>query len=235
MEKNTSGTPSHQTPWLGVISHSTGRCSAFKKPTSLLRFRKPEMASLQEPPVRKESEAMEHALKQAPLFSVIIPTCNEEENIARCLDSLRRMDFSSALFEVLVVDNGSTDTTRALASSFQNVLPLRVLDKPDAYISAVRNAGAKLAQGEFLAFLDSDCEAPADWLSQARQVVSAGRTGAFGTFYRVPAGSSWIARYWYEERDQKKTGPVPFLPAGDLFVSRQLFRTVGGFDESIQT
>jgi glycosyltransferase involved in cell wall biosynthesis len=193
------------------------------------------VASRQEALFQKESEALEGTFKQVPLFSVVIPTHNEEANIARCLDSLRRMDFSSALFEVLVVDNGSTDTTRALASSFQNVLPLRVLDKPDAYISAVRNAGAKLARGQFLAFLDSDCEAPADWLSQARQVVSAGGTGAFGNFYRVPAGSSWIARYWYEDRDQKKIGPVPFLPAGDLFVSLQLFRAVGGFDESIQT
>jgi glycosyltransferase involved in cell wall biosynthesis len=145
------------------------------------------------------------------------------------------MDCMSDLFEVIVVDNGSTDNTRALASSFQNALPLRVLDKSDAYISAVRNAGAKCARGQFLAFLDADCEVPADWLSQAWQVVSAGHTGAFGSFYLVPVGSSWIAHYWYEERDRKKFGPVTFLPAGDLFVSNQGFQDVGGFDESIQT
>src|ERR1700674_5334609 len=92
------------------------------------------------------------------LFSIVIPVRNEEENIRRCLDSVRCLKFAPELFEVIVVDNGSTDRTKEVASAFKEFLPLQVLDRPDGYIAAVRNAGAAAARGRYLAFLDADCE-----------------------------------------------------------------------------
>lgn len=173
--------------------------------------------------------------QRSPQFSVIIPVRNEEQNIAKCLASLERMEFSSERFEVIVVDNGSTDHTRDVAAAFRERLPLRILERPNGYIAAVRNGGAALAQGTYLAFLDSDCEVFPDWLLQAALVLSANITGVFGSFYSIPQGSSWIARYWYEERDKKPFGQVPYLPAGNLFICRSLFKQLQGFDETIQT
>jgi glycosyltransferase involved in cell wall biosynthesis len=169
------------------------------------------------------------------LFSVVIPVRNEEENVRKCLDSVRRMKFAPEMFEVIVVDNGSTDGTKEVAASFRETLPLQILDKPNAYIAAVRNAGAAVARGRYLAFLDADCEVRPDWLSVATEVLSEGNIGVCGAFYLIPEGSSWIARYWYQIREIKPAGEVSYLPAGDMFVSRQVFNKVDGFDQSIQT
>jgi glycosyltransferase involved in cell wall biosynthesis len=173
--------------------------------------------------------------RPACLFSIVIPVRNEAANIRRCLDSLLRMNFAPELFEVIVVDNGSTDQTKEIASSFRDSLSLRILDKPNVYIAAVRNVGAAVAQGRYLAFLDADCEVRPDWLSVAAEVLSEDNCGVCGAFYLIPEGSSWIARDWYQIREFKPAGEVSYLPAGDLFVSRQVLDKVHGFDESIQT
>ena len=179
--------------------------------------------------------AAEARQPSSPLFSIIIPVRNDEQNLTRCLASLERLQIDPGMFEVIVVDNGSTDNTPAAANRFTNSLPLTILERPDVYISAVRNTGAAAARGSYLAFLDSDCEAHPDWLQQASQAISGGCTGVFGSFYLIPDGSSWVARHWYDERGRKGPGEISYLPAGDLFVSRDLFQKLQGFDESIQT
>jgi glycosyltransferase involved in cell wall biosynthesis len=178
-------------------------------------------------------QGCQSALAQ-PLFSVIIPVRNEEHNIARCLGSLKQMSFLSHAFEVVVVDNGSTDRTVEVASKFGECFTLRILERPGVYISTLRNAGASVARGQYLAFLDADCEVRADWLTQASGAAST-VAGVFGAFYLIPVGSSWIARHWYADRESEAPGEVSYLPSGNLFVSSKLFHQIGGFDESIQT
>jgi glycosyltransferase involved in cell wall biosynthesis len=176
-------------------------------------------------------ENFQSSSEQKPLFSVIIPVRNEEENIAKCLSALSNLQTVPHLFEIIVVDNGSTDRTREVAAGYVSTLALQILEWPDAYIAAVRNAGAAVAQGKYLAFLDSDCEVLPDWLAQACLAISRGITGVFGSYYLIPKGSSWIARDWHEVHEKSKSGEVPYLPGGDLFVSRELFQRVRGFDE----
>lgn len=180
-------------------------------------------------------ENFQSSSKQTPVFSIIIPVRNEEHNIGKCLSALSNMQIAHHFFEVIVVDNGSTDRTREVAAGFVSPFALRVMEWPNAYIAAVRNAGAAVAQGKYLAFLDSDCEVLPDWLTQAQLAISRGITGVFGSDYLIPKNSSWIARYWHEERGKRMAGEVSYLPAGDLFVRRELFQRVRGFDESIQT
>lgn len=168
-------------------------------------------------------------------FSVVIPARNEERNIGRCLEALKRMDFPRGSFEVIFVDNGSSDRTVELVESFQADFSLRILKKSNVYIAAVRNAGAAVAKGRTFAFLDADCEVRKDWLIEASKAISNGIKGGFGSFYLIPEKSSWIARRWHEAHEKSPSGEVIYLPSGDLFVSAEVFQKVGGFDESIQT
>jgi len=168
-------------------------------------------------------------------FSVIVPCLNEEAVIAGCLDSLVKQDVPHEAFEVLVIDNGSTDGTLQIVSSFDTKLHLTVLQRPNAHISALRNLGAERSRGQILAFLDADCLAPPDWLRQAGAFLERDPGCVIGAPYRVPDGSSWVAQTWYGDRKRYHAGSVEYVPSGDLVVSRSDFLRIGGFDERLET
>jgi len=170
-----------------------------------------------------------------PQVSVIIPALNEEAVIGRCLDSLDKNNFPKSAFEVIVVDNGSTDRTIDIAKSFEKTLALKVLKLEKVHISALRNRGAAEARGKFLAFLDADCLAPATWLLSALRRLEDIEAGIVGAHYGIPDDSTWVGRLWTQDRFGDKTGDVSYVPAGDLLVNRETFSSIGGFDESIQT
>lgn len=181
---------------------------------------------------------MEHSVSPSiapPVISVVVPALNEQSVIAHCLVSLQQQKLPAACFEVIVVDNGSVDRTREIARSFSGALPLTVLERSGVRISALRNAGAAIARGRFLAFLDADCVAPHHWLQQIVDLLRADEFRIVGAQYRIPAGSSWVARAWYGDLWRLKDGPVSYVPGGDLAINRELFMNVGGFDETIVT
>jgi len=170
-----------------------------------------------------------------PKISIIIPALNEENVIGRCLDALEKNDAPRSAFEVIVVDNGSTDRTPDVAMSFENVLTIKVLKVAKVHISAARNRGAAEARGKFLAFLDADCLAPPNWLSSALRLLQESEASIIGAHYGIPDDSTWVGRLWTQDRFASRTGEVSYLPAGDLLVNRETFSSIGGFDESIQT
>jgi glycosyltransferase involved in cell wall biosynthesis len=168
-------------------------------------------------------------------ISIIIPALNEERMIGRCLESLAKLAFSHDRFEVLVVDNGSRDRTIEIAESFQDRLKVRVLQKTDVRISALRNLGARAAAGDILAFLDADCLAPEDWLDRIFELARADGAGVLGAHYLLPENSTWVGRTWHRYQEAPKSGEVSHVPAGDLIMRRADFLRLGGFDETIQT
>ena len=167
--------------------------------------------------------------------SIIIPALNEERVIARCLESVTHLDFPHDQFEVILVDNGSTDATLQLAQSFTDRLNLKILQKKDVRISALRNLGAREAQGSILAFLDADCLTPSTWLNRILELTPADNAGVVGAHYLLPEGSSWVGSTWHRYQEAPMAGEVSHVPAGDLVMRRLDFLRVGGFDETIQT
>lgn len=96
-----------------------------------------------------------------PFVSVIIPAYNSSKTIAATLKSLKNQNFKG--FETIVVDNGSTDTSKEEIKNFKGVILLEELKKGPA---AARNLGIKNARGDIIAFTDSDCYVNSDWLSK---------------------------------------------------------------------
>src|SRR5947209_2513296 len=171
----------------------------------------------------------------AVAVTVIIPALNEEKMIGRCLESLAQLNFVRERFEVIVVDNGSADQTIEIAKSFQNQLNLRIFEKAGVRISALRNLGARQAQGSIVAFLDADCLVPSGWLEHMIELVPANSAGIVGAHYLLPENSSWVGRTWHRYHEAEKSGEVSHVPAGDLIMRREDFFRLGGFDETIQT
>ena len=91
----------------------------------------------------------------APLFSIIIPTLNEELFLPTLLVSLTEQSFGD--FEVIVIDGSSADKTVAIASSFEKKLPrLEIIVSKIAGLPLQRNLGAKAARGSYFIFVDAD-------------------------------------------------------------------------------
>lgn len=96
------------------------------------------------------------------LISVVIPTHNEERYLGECLEALQRQTYPESGFEVIVVDNASTDATPMIAREFGAV----VVPEPRMGIGRARQRGAEAAQGEIIASTDADTIVPPDWLER---------------------------------------------------------------------
>src|SRR3954471_3396339 len=169
------------------------------------------------------------------VFSVIIPTLNEEKYIGRCLAALAEQTLPSDRFDVIVVDNGSTDRTLEVISECSSIIRTTVLRKAKCNISEARDAAAGLAKGSFLVFLDADCLVPPNWLKVALNLLRRGDGGVIGAFYTIPETSTWVAKAWYGDMAKSRSGPVSYVPSGTLFIDRSVFQKFGGFDPAIQT
>lgn len=166
-------------------------------------------------------------------FSIIIPAKNEEANIGRCLDSIAKLDWDKRRYQVVVVDNGSTDRTVEIArgkSATVYVLPV-------ATIACLRNHGALNSEGTILAFLDADCTVARSWLQAASVYLDElSDVVAFGSPVVVPDGGTWVQRAWFNVRGKPgKVLDVVWLESANLFVRRSAFLAVNGFDESLVT
>jgi glycosyltransferase involved in cell wall biosynthesis len=95
------------------------------------------------------------------MISVVVPAYNEERNIGRCLESLSHQTVPRDSYEIIVVDGGSNDRTREIASEYADMVFIQTSKK----VGGARNDGAEKAQGEILATTDADCIIPPDWLS----------------------------------------------------------------------
>src|SRR4051794_21426577 len=100
--------------------------------------------------------------RSAIRYSVIVPAYNAEATLGACLRALLDQTLAPAAYEVIVVDDGSTDTTARVAARF----PVSVLRQAHAGPAAARNQGARAARGEILAFTDADCEPVPAWLGR---------------------------------------------------------------------
>jgi O-antigen biosynthesis protein len=99
-------------------------------------------------------------VKQRPRVSVIVCCYNGGTTLASCLESLSSLDYPD--YEVVLVDDGSTDDTRSIAARFPGV---RTIHQENQGLSAARNAGLTAATGSLIAYTDADCMADPDWLT----------------------------------------------------------------------
>jgi glycosyltransferase involved in cell wall biosynthesis len=188
-----------------------------------------------QPDVSQAEAPISAPSKGSVRVSVIIPAFNEEEMISKCLESLAGSCYPLDAFEVIVVDNGSTDRTLEIARSFHTRLSLTILQRPGVNISALRNLGASAAQGDLLAFLDADCSIPKDWFENAESNLASDSSGVIGGNITIPEDSGWVARTWFQVAYCPKDGEVAYVPSGNMLMKRSTFTQIGGFNETIKT
>ncbi len=116
------------------------------------------------------------------LFTVIVPTFNRRDEIKELLDSLNKQKIRSDLFEIIIVDDGSTDDTESLVNEFitDTTLRIRFLKQDHKGPGEARNLGMENAEGEYLLFIDSDCIADENWLEAYRKELTGTAPAGFG-------------------------------------------------------
>lgn len=181
----------------------------------------------------------------SPLVSVIVPSVDGRDLLADCLAGLRAQVFSRDRFEVIVVDNGSTDGTSAwLAAEYPEVVA--VLLGENLGFAEGSNRGAEAARGELLVFLNNDAVPEPRFLEElvrsatgperpdcvaARILDRDGDAVEFGgasvnVFGLGSQHSSWQRRF----SEAKDGEALPFACGGAMLVRAEVFRRVGGFD-----
>ena len=170
------------------------------------------------------------------LFSIIIPSYNEEDNIVRCVESIRANNGNRFPFEIILVDNGSTDRTVSKAKS--NGIHIIENESGKRHkIAVLRNLGTREAKGKILAFLDADMTVPSNWLENAWDYFRNGYEGALGFVETVPPEAGWVGKVWGERslHQRKEKMDVTFLPGRNICINRQVFNKINGFNESLLT
>ncbi|MEP3560941.1 MAG: glycosyltransferase [Marinobacter sp.] len=166
-----------------------------------------------------------------PFVSVLVPAFNEEEFINECLLQLRNQDYPSSSYEIIVMDNGSKDSTVDICKSHG----VNVIDASGRLIGGVRNLGAKHAQGEVLAYIDADCIASTDWISNGVTTLLSDKSlGALGGGFGVRADASWVEKAWVISEFDDDFISSDILATGSFFIKKEIFIKVGGFNEKIK-
>jgi glycosyltransferase involved in cell wall biosynthesis len=177
----------------------------------------------------------------APLLSVVVPTFNRRSGLARLLRALAQQTYPADQFEVVVVNDGSTDGTDALLRTIQTPYRLHGLDQANAGPAAARNLGVQLARARIVVFLDDDVVPLPELL--AAHAAAQGDADDLVVVGPMSPPTDWPRSVWvrWEERQLLKqyaameSGRYPCTPrqfyTGNASAPRALLEAAGGFDD----
>jgi glycosyltransferase involved in cell wall biosynthesis len=179
----------------------------------------------------QENATLPHRpLPRVPFVSVIVCSYNGGRTLATCLDSLSKLNYSD--YEIILVDDGSTDDTRDIAEQFPHI---RYIYQENHGLSHARNTGAAAAQGEVFAYTDSDCMADVDWLYYLIGTLLSGDYAGVGGPNVTPPAQNWIQACVAAAPG----GPshvlltdiiAEHIPGCNMAFYRWAFENIGGFD-----
>ena len=165
-------------------------------------------------------------------YSVIVPAYNAAGTIAKCLEALENQSIPKKDYEVIVVDDGSTDNTPGVVKQF----PVQYVGQKNQGPAVARNKGAREAKGEIILFTDADCVPQHAWLEEMVKPFDDPHVmavkGAYKTHQR-----GFIARFAqieFEERFEmlKKVASIDMVDTYSAGYRKSVFHSLGGFDPS---
>lgn len=166
-----------------------------------------------------------------PFISVIVPTFNRVAFLKQTIESLCRQTAAPDDFEVIVVDNGSTDGTESMIREMQLRAPFHLIfRRMEVNRGPVvsRNAAAEMAQGEILAFTDSDCQATEQWVATGLETFRGDPDLAFLTGPAINTPGERLRFFSIGGNDNRAENPV--YPTANVMYRASVFHAVGGFD-----
>ncbi len=163
-----------------------------------------------------------------PKVSFVIPAYNEARYIEECLGSIVNEARGQIDFELIVIDNGSSDETARLAKLYTD----QVYSIERSSVSKARNYGAGEAVNDIIAFIDADVTVTSDWINQFKNLYAslhANKDFITGSQCLVPPNGTWIERHWFSNLTDQ------YLGGANIVTSKEVWENIAGFDESLKS
>lgn len=172
-------------------------------------------------------------------YSFIIPVYNRPDEVDELLDSLTRQTFRD--FEVIVVEDGSSDPCKEVVEKFEKVLDVHYYNKANSGPGQTRNYGVEQAQGEYMLILDSDCILPATYLEEVEKELQQEDTDAFGgpdrahdSFTDVQKAINYAMTSFFTTggiRGGKKKLDKFYPRSFNMGIRKSVYQSLGGFSK----
>lgn len=177
-------------------------------------------------------------------FTVVVPLFNKERHVVRAVSSV--LNQSHEQFELIIVNDGSTDGSLKALDMFKSELRLMIVSQTNQGVSAARNTGIKAARHPYIAFLDADDEWKPNFLSSIAELIKKfPNAGAFCTAYEFREGDKApYPSFHYSEFKANWTGCIdnyfrhalkhPIVTASSVVVPKMILETLGGFYDNLR-
>lgn len=166
------------------------------------------------------------------IFSIVVPFLNEEKRIEKCLQALIAQNFAATDFELIFIDNGSSDRSAEIVREY----PVTLLNesRKDPYLA--RNRGIEAARGEYILFTDADCIAAPDWLSKYYESIQETRAdiiiGSLLYPSPTPLALKCHEQYYHTKMESilaSRRSEYYYGHAGNMAVHSRVFDEIGRF------
>lgn len=184
-------------------------------------------------------------MSRMPAVSIILVNYNGQSYIGECIQSVLATEYPS--FEIVVVDNNSTDTSPHFLKLLQKQKKIKYIPlRHNSYFTGGCNRGAQAAQGKFLVFLNSDTTVTPDWLTEMVGQIKNDRVllqpkillqkkkdiiDNAGGRYVFPGFGFGIGRGKPDTKQYNRTFPIDYVNGTCCMISRRFFHELGGFDD----
>jgi len=172
-------------------------------------------------------------------ISVVVCTYNRAGLLPDCLTALQNQTLDDDLYEIIIINNNSTDNTDQVARDFINKINnFRLINEKRQGLSNARNSGVKRAKGDYLAFIDDDSIADKDWLKNAMTIAKEKKPDIFGgpvyPMYNVEK-PAWFKDQYVIRGYMGETGWLEkgFIIGTNIFFKKGLIEQYGGFDPEL--
>jgi len=175
-----------------------------------------------------------------PFVSIIVAVYNRAGEIGSCLESLLKLNYPRSKYEIIAVDDASEDDTPHMVSQFDAKLITQPRNRGQ---SAARNAGVAHATGEIVAFIDSDCTADPEWLSELVPYFQDSRNALVGGYVDSYFRDSILDRYEASKSPLNMGNDLVvgsgeesdfYVPTCNMLVRRETYLDAGGLDEKLR-